>query len=549
METFIANLRSGKTRKAELHGREHIVAPLTLIVPGVLNGSKGPLYYPPEEITKDYSAWNGMPMVVNHPTRDGLNISARDPDVLNSSQIGIVLKSHINNSGKLQAEGWFDVAKTKQVNPGILASLEAGNAIELSTGLFTDNEPATNGANYNGKPYSFIARNYKPDHLAILPNQVGACSVRDGCGVLVNRSGKGAQVKVNKPKSRKSRIRVLTNRLQKLVGNGGPGSGRYPAGSGGQKEGESEGNQQPLVKHGDQVRSSNSKVGDTVRATAGKQAGKIGTIIRKGFDMMDVAFDKGDKLGTPYDVGRLVHHKVETNNAYNNTPKQGDSAMTEQEKKAIVDNLIANVCCWKETDRATLNTLSEATLNNLQEAGRKATEAEAVVNAVKEGFNTLYGPEKAKAITVNAMPAALQAAMEAKKAKEGEDTEEEVEGEGKPVKNKKPCANQTAAEWLEAAPAEVQVVVRNAMRLDSEEKAQLIQQITANKNNPFTSEQLGGMSTEQLRPIAKLATPIEQSKETRVSFMGANAPFTTNAEQKVDRADYLPLPTMDFSKK
>lgn len=55
------------TRQKKWKGRDYIVAPLTLIVPGTLNGSQGPLYYPPEELAESASAWNGMPMMIGHP--------------------------------------------------------------------------------------------------------------------------------------------------------------------------------------------------------------------------------------------------------------------------------------------------------------------------------------------------------------------------------------------------------------------------------------------------------------------------------------------------
>lgn len=186
MEKVVANL-SGKTRRTKLQGREYIVAPLTLIVPGVLNGSKGPLYYPPEEIAKDPGVWNGVPIVVDHPSFQGQHVSARDPDVLNRQWVGYVFRSKAK--GKLTAEGWFDVAATTQVDNRILNAVEHGHKMELSTGLFTDNEPAAEGAVTNdGQPYSFIARNYRPDHLAILPDSIGACSVAEGCGVNVNKA-------------------------------------------------------------------------------------------------------------------------------------------------------------------------------------------------------------------------------------------------------------------------------------------------------------------------------------------------------------------------
>ena len=185
MELLTANL-NGSTRRAQLNGRDHIVAPLTLIVPGVLNGSQGPLFYPQEEIAKGVDAWNGIPLVAYHPTNNGQPTSARSPDVFNRQRLGVIFNAAVNSEGKLQAEGWFDVEQTQRVDNRIFAALQSSQPIELSTGLFTDNEQAAEGANHNGTPYSFTARNYRPDHLAILPDQKGACSLSDGCGVLIN---------------------------------------------------------------------------------------------------------------------------------------------------------------------------------------------------------------------------------------------------------------------------------------------------------------------------------------------------------------------------
>lgn len=180
-----------KVRRELLDGREYLVAPLSMIVPGVLDGSKGALYYPEDEVKTNPDAWNGMPIVVYHPTDEsGRHISARQPNVIARSGIGTVYGAVFN--GKLVAEGWFDVERVARFDRTmadgnrILPRLRRGSPIELSTGLFTKNEPAPTGATFNGRAYSFVARGYKPDHLAVLPDQVGACSVRDGCGVLVN---------------------------------------------------------------------------------------------------------------------------------------------------------------------------------------------------------------------------------------------------------------------------------------------------------------------------------------------------------------------------
>lgn len=188
VEQLTANA-TGKVRYADLGGRRHLVAPLSLIVPGVLNGSKGALYYPLTEINKNYKDWEDVPLTLGHPTDlQGRNLSARDPGVLERQGLGFVRRPTVKN--KLASEGWFDVERVNRIRPDIIERLETGQPIELSTGLFTDNVKAPEGSNHRGKPYSFVARNYVPDHVAVLPDQKGACSLQDGCGVLVNRGGR-----------------------------------------------------------------------------------------------------------------------------------------------------------------------------------------------------------------------------------------------------------------------------------------------------------------------------------------------------------------------
>lgn len=185
MEHLTFNI-SGRVRREELQGKQYLVVPMTLIVPGVLNGSMGPLLYSRNEINKDPHIWNGVPIVVNHPIDNASSehVGARDPDVLNKIGIGQVF--HAKGGNKLKAEGWFDIEATRKVNNQLLVDIQAGKRIELSTGLFTDNIKAEPEATFNGVPYDAIATNFKPDHLAILPDTIGASSLADGAGVNVN---------------------------------------------------------------------------------------------------------------------------------------------------------------------------------------------------------------------------------------------------------------------------------------------------------------------------------------------------------------------------
>jgi len=180
---LVANL-SGDIRRETLHGREHLVAPLTLIVPGVLTGSMGPLLYPATEVEREPAIWNGVPLTVYHPKTNGQSVSAKDPDILNTQGIGVLLRARISN-GKLKAEGWFDIDSTRRIDDRIYEALTQNKPMELSTGLGVDREPEQ--GEFNGRPYEAIAKNYRPDHVAILPDQLGACSIADGCGVLINK--------------------------------------------------------------------------------------------------------------------------------------------------------------------------------------------------------------------------------------------------------------------------------------------------------------------------------------------------------------------------
>jgi hypothetical protein len=185
VETLTVNL-TGNVRRARLHGREHFVADMVLLVPAVLNGSQGPLFYPEEEIAKRPGLWNGVPIVVGHPTENGVHVSARLPHVLERLGVGTVFNDRFE-AGKRKAEGWFDAERTQRLAPVTHQKLLSGQPAELSTGLYTENQPVENGS-HNGTPYGHIARNYLADHLAVLEDQRGACDNRMGCGVNVNEA-------------------------------------------------------------------------------------------------------------------------------------------------------------------------------------------------------------------------------------------------------------------------------------------------------------------------------------------------------------------------
>lgn len=180
LETFTANF-TGKPREAKLEGRDHLVFPGCILRVGVHSGSNGATLYEKKDIETYLPAWNQKPVVINHPVENGVFVSADSPTILSNSKVGVISSNVMKGDGQF-CDIWLDKGRLTEVYPSLLEAIAEGIAIELSTGLFSDNEKKE--GEWNGKHYDQIARVYRPDHLALLPDKVGACSLADGCGMF-----------------------------------------------------------------------------------------------------------------------------------------------------------------------------------------------------------------------------------------------------------------------------------------------------------------------------------------------------------------------------
>jgi hypothetical protein len=167
-------------------GRDHLIVPVIMMVEGVHIGSFGPLFHSIEELGKIPESWNGRPVVINHPEVGGINVSANDPDIIDSQTVGYIYNTYVKDNKKLAAEAWIDEEKLRLLSEEILILIQAGMPLEVSLGMFLEEE--LTAGDWNGEHYEAIARNLRPDHLALLPGAVGACSLADGCGLGVNKS-------------------------------------------------------------------------------------------------------------------------------------------------------------------------------------------------------------------------------------------------------------------------------------------------------------------------------------------------------------------------
>lgn len=180
-DTLTFNLSNRHLRYDQIDGRKYLVAPMVMITEGVHAGSRGPLYYSKKELAKSASVWNTKPIVVYHPEKNGESVTACSPEILNSRAVGIILNTRFED-GKLKAEAWLDPDKVKKVDDRILLAVLNNRIMEVSTGLYREEDDSI--GTWNSVEYVGVAKGIKPDHLAILPDKIGACSIEDGAGLL-----------------------------------------------------------------------------------------------------------------------------------------------------------------------------------------------------------------------------------------------------------------------------------------------------------------------------------------------------------------------------
>lgn len=187
----------GLVREEELFGRPHLVAPVTMVKEMVLpvGNGQGELL-PAEEIqlSAEMDLWDGRPVTIGHPMKNGRWLSAGSLEAAEEFEVGSLrnVTAKANGEIKLQGEAWIDREKAERLEQGeaIVELLEQFTAadvpagarpLEVSTGYWASLEETA--GKHNGEQFRGKQRNVLPDHLAVLPDSVGKCSLEDGCGM------------------------------------------------------------------------------------------------------------------------------------------------------------------------------------------------------------------------------------------------------------------------------------------------------------------------------------------------------------------------------
>jgi hypothetical protein len=340
--------------------KPYYVVPVVMMVEGVHNGSHGPLLHKIEELGKIPASWNGIPVVIDHPEdTDGTPISANEPEVIDNHSVGKVYNTKVDGT-RLVAEVWLDEEKLNSIAPEILKDITNNKLIEVSVGVFSEEEEEE--GEWNGEKYISIAHNYRPDHLAILTEYVGACSCKDGCGIRVNKQNTAKWL--GEVRSRGYAVLPIGNNAD--AGYREKMDAVYAA---------------LRTMDTDKSYSYLEEMYETYLIYS--KSSESGTKMYR----QDYSYESGkiELTGSPVEVHRKVEYVI---NSININKKEVNMANECAACKVKIDSLIANSKGrWTETDREFLQTLTEAQLDKMvpievEKVVEKIVEKEVQVNAL-----------------------------------------------------------------------------------------------------------------------------------------------------------------------
>jgi hypothetical protein len=490
MESFnvLAEIDPAAVRRETFDSVEHLVVPIVALVEGVIHASNAdsPELALAEVFGLFPTAWNGRPITFDHPEVKGMKVSAsQTPDTFAKESLGFMFNTKLDGK-KLLTEAWINLDKVKAagdtVEKGIMR-LESGALVEVSTGLFAKVQRAEGV--FEGEKYNGVWNMVVPDHLAILPEgTIGACSIEDGCGgprvnsaadgcacggkcgVNVTDNKKDATKKKKMTKIKKGGIQSYTAEEQMSEKEAGEG---FFAGLRDKFKG--------IFKF--QANESDYDIRQALLAAlASVEPEEYFSIVAvfdsafvytKGFDglLLQRSFSVAD--GGPVTLGGAVTEVRPVTDFVPINIKEGSTIMANKE---VIDALIANSATqYSEDDRQWLSELPVERLNKLSPVANSS------------------------------------AAAEGAEAETQEEKDAKAAADAKTAEDAKLAANAAATpeDFIKNAPAEMQDVLNEGLRMHRSEKETIVKELVKHDRNSFTEKELKAMELSQLRKLSKLA--------------------------------------------
>lgn len=515
----------GSVRYAKMHGERMMVVPMVMMKEGVWAGSDGPLLYTGKHLANSCPSWNNKPVVIKHPKVGGRPTSAGRPEVLEETEVGRVLNAHY--SDKQRAEAWLNEKMLIQKAPEVYDRIIRGQKVEVSTGLFVDQKPRR--GSYGGKSFGAVACNHRPDHLAILPDEEGACSIADGAGLLANSGKKGMKKGIRHP--RKMTDKQLANRVLAIRREFYKGGGTEY------------GVDMPTMRmiHPELASEHEALKVEYFRRKAAK----------KGFNSQPGS-PRGNSKSTSNSKESIVATKTKPFN-----------------KRVMVDEIISNSALWEEDDRDHLNSLThnqigkilalEPTINEeLEDEELEDEELDDVDDSddYEVDDDEEYGDSGDEDDGDDDEEMEVNAKIKGKK-KNRPGAEGLATGKAPPFKKgsggkQAPGAMPTMCQSLESyrktLPPEARDIFDVGLQTVNAQREELIGVITSNAGNQFSRKQLKQFEIDELQALAGLAAggePVYNSHRFAPDYSGAAGGPLTNSRDDEAPEPYT-MPTINF---
>lgn len=491
----IATLQAGiPIRQETFEGRPHLVVPVVALVEGVHAGSHGPCFYPADEIGKYVEAWNGIPLPVFHPDEYGMIVSANTPQLIEERSVGRLFNAFFDSEGaKLKGELWIDIGKAEKVSPATLSLIRSGRQLEVSTALWSDDDNIP--GQWGDEEFNTTLRNYRPDHLALLPGGEGACSWTDGCGVRVNNPKKvGAKSEVDE--AMKNEKSGLKEKLKALIRSVADAVGLHVQ----------------ELSH-EELR---SKIQHTLDAMDNPGWLHFVREVYDGFVVYEARGNNPSETGQSAPIAKLYRRGFSVNDKEEITLKDDIEEVREEKTYVPVEN--------DSTTKANIeanNKLKEARIMEKKELieGLIACDQTKFEEKDREWLMALE-EEKLERLGVleEKEPEKKPGEEEPKKEPEKEPSKEEEP-------KKEPAGNEALSveQYVEKAPPEVQSVLTRAVKRDQSIRMDLVKALMANDRNSFSEEQLKAKEIDELEGLVELG-------RIKVDFSGQGGGPDTNVD-------------------
>lgn len=204
-------------RNVDKAGREFIDVPAIILGEQVLYGAGGYEFgaelVTEKALSNSVIQWNNIPVVIYHTGE-----SARTIENLENERVGFIYNAEIigydekptNVRLKCMLRLDVELLMLHEEGEDIINTFDAGDIMEMSTGYYVKDWQMQEGS-FRGQEYVALQNEIIPDHLALLPNAVGAYSIEDGGGA--NRENEGESMKDS---DEKRVAELIDERLEKV---------------------------------------------------------------------------------------------------------------------------------------------------------------------------------------------------------------------------------------------------------------------------------------------------------------------------------------------